>query len=66
MMALSRGCVWLVAQVFVSIYRLKLRPPAAWLELMQQELAERQEQEGSDSKALTSARSWLDALMRLG
>lgn len=57
------GCM--LVQVFVSIYRLKLRPPTAWLELMRQVLDEREEQEGSNGKVLKSARSWLDALVRL-
>mmetsp|Transcript_1698 Transcript_1698/g.3755 ORF Transcript_1698/g.3755 Transcript_1698/m.3755 type:complete len:750 (+) Transcript_1698:3756-6005(+) len=53
-----------LTQVFVAIYQLKLRPPSSWLELMQNVLLARQQQDDSDP-ALKPATSWLDALKRL-
>ncbi|KAF5840201.1 hypothetical protein DUNSADRAFT_17418 [Dunaliella salina] len=53
-----------LTQVFVAIYRLKLRPPVPWLELMQHVLTARQQLDDGDP-ALKPAISWLDALRRL-
>eukprot|EP00983_Pelagomonas_calceolata_P083181 1156104-Pelagomonas_calceolata.AAC.4 len=59
------GLSWLAEpEVFVAIYQLKLRPPSSWLELMQNVLLARQQQDDSDP-ALKPATSWLDALKRL-